>query len=853
VTDESIEKKVVDDPDQTRFHAPAAEIESQSTDDDETSVGNSVDRSVGSSVGKGAGASPKLPVLGDYVLLGKIGAGGMGKVFKARHRRMDRIVALKVLPPNMMKHPEAILRFRQEVKAAAQLFHPNIVTAFDAGEQSGVHFLVMEFVDGQALSAIVKEHGPFNLEKAMEYIQQASVGLQYAHERGMVHRDIKPSNLMLDIDGEVKLLDMGTARIGNQPEEDLTKSGVIMGTVNYMSPEQAKDPHAVDHRCDIYSLGCTFYYLLTGKPLYEGDMIQTLMAHANKPIPLVAVSNPQIPTWIDSILSKMLAKNPDQRYSSLLEFRNDLQELAANDEGEVSSCTEELYRANLTQSYPVGVDFGTENCRVSWVNTNGRCQSVLDGDGDAVTPSTVLVVDAMDTAIGKKAVERGSDNLDCIGEEIKRYLGRAKYPGPIGGQAYPPPVLAGLLIAKLASDAQRVVGQCKQVALAVPTNFGALRREAMQHAVEIAGLDLVGLVDESVANALTFYNGVVPAESEKIVVVDLGAGKLDVALLQCGSGSLTVLSSDGDQRLGGVDFDELLVDLIGEGIIAAYGYDPRSQELHARQLLRGCKGARERLSELDTIKIQVQIPGKITTVTLNRKKLEELATDLLATIRIVIEGVVAATKLQSSDVDKVLLAGGASAMPMIKQIVGSCFPGVEVVVLPENSVANGAAIYASIRQLMLAGDTPSVKVEPVTARTLGMVGINISTGSQVNEVVLPRNTRRPVKIRTERVRTHQDNQQNLLVQLIEGESANPDECIDLGKCVVDNLPPNLPSKTPIGLIFHYDVNGRLSVEAEIPDEKKRIPVPIVRTGGLENVDLFRWREWVETVMLCSGM
>jgi molecular chaperone DnaK len=103
------------------------------------------------------------------------------------------------------------------------------------------------------------------------------------------------------------------------------------------------------------------------------------------------------------------------------------------------------------------------------------------------------------------------------------------------------------------------------------------------------------------------------------------------------------------------------------------------------------------------------------------------------------------------------------------------------------------------------------------------------------------------------VRTHQDNQQNLLVQLIEGESANPDECIDLGKCVVDNLPPNLPSKTPIGLIFHYDVNGRLSVEAEIPDEKKRIPVPIVRTGGLENVDLFRWREWVETVMLCSGM
>lgn len=843
MTDESIEEEVLDDPDETRFHAAAVE-KSQSTDDDETSVG--------SSVSNNASPSPKLPVLGDYVLLGKIGAGGMGKVFKARHRRMDRIVALKVLPPNMMKHPEAILRFRQEVKAAAQLFHHNIVTAFDAGEQSGVHFLVMEYVDGQALSAIVKEHGPFHLEKAIEYIRQASVGLQYAHERGMVHRDIKPSNLMLDVDGEVKLLDMGTARIGNQPEEELTKSGVIMGTVNYMSPEQAKDPHTVDHRCDIYSLGCTFYYLLTGKPLYQGDMIQTLMAHANKPIPTVAASNSKIPTWIDTILAKMLAKNPAQRYSSLLEFRNDLLELAANDDGESSSLTDELNRANSIQSFPVGVDFGTEICRVSWVNTKGTCQPVLDGEGDAVTPSTVLIVDAMDTAIGKIAVQRGSEKLDCIGEEIKRHVGRSKYPGSIGGQIYPPTVLAGLLLAKLASDAQRVVGHCKQIALAVPTNFGALRREAMQHAVEIAGLDLVGIVDESVANALSFYNGVVPAKAETIVVVDLGAGKFDVAALQCGDGLLTVLSSDGDQHLGGVDFDELLLDWIGEGLGSHYGYDPRSQELHARQLMHGCKGARERLSELETIKIQVQIPNKTTTVTLSRAKLEELAVDLLEKIRIVIEGVVEAAKLQASTVDKVLLGGGASAMPMIKQVVQNCFPEVEVVLLPVNSVADGAAIYAGIRQLLLVGDTPSVKIEAVTARALGMLGTNVNTGKQVNAVVLPKNSRRPVKIRRI-LKTHQDNQQNLLVQLIEGESADPDECIDLGKCVVDNLPPNLPSKTPIGLIFHYDVNGRLSVEVEIADSKKRIPVPIVRTGDLKNVDLFRWREWVETVILCSRM
>ena len=844
MTDEPIEDEILSDPDQTRFHTPAGDATSVSTDNDETSVGAAVETD--------EQASPKLPVLGDYVLLGKIGAGGMGKVFKARHRRMDRIVALKVLPPNMMKHPEAIQRFRQEVKAAAQLFHPNIVTAFDAGEQSGVHFLVMEFVDGHALSAIVKEHGPFNLEKAMEYIQQASVGLQYAHERGMVHRDIKPSNLMLDVDGEIKLLDMGTARIGNQPEEELTKSGVIMGTINYMSPEQAKDPHAVDHRCDIYSLGCTFYYLLTGKPLYDGDMIQTLMAHANKPIPSVSAANQQIPTWVDTVLSNMLAKNPDQRYSSLLEFRNELQELATNDDGQTSSFSEELYRANLTQSYPVGVDFGTESCQISWVNSNGNCQAVLDGDGDARTPSTVLVIDAMDTAIGKTAVKRSGENLASVGEEIKRYIGRAKYPSLIGGQNYPPSVLAGLLIAKLASDAQRVVGRCKQLVLAVPTHFGAVRREQMQHAVEIAGLDLVGLVDESVASTVAYYDGVVPTETETVVVVDLGAGMLDVAALKIGDGALTILSSNGDPRLGGIDFDEVLVDLIGEGLVATYGYDPRGNELHARQLLRGCRGARERLSDVETIKIQVQIPDKTTTLTLVRSKLEELSVDLLGRIRVLIEGVVKSAKLQASDVDKVLLGGGASAMPMVQRIVASCFPGVEIALLPDNAVAQGAAMYAGIRQSMAVGATPSMKVEAVTSRSLGMLGTNVKTGKKVNAIVLPKDTRRPVKIR-KILKTHQDDQQNLVVQLIEGESSNPDECIELGKCVVDNLPPKLPAQTPIGLVFHYDVNGLLSLETEINDSTTRIPVAIVRNGDLENVDLFRWREWVETVMLCSGM
>ncbi len=235
-------------------------------------------------------AQPQQPVLGDYVLLGKIGAGGMGQVFKAQHRRMDRIVALKLLRPTSTKDEdeEAVSRFHREVKAAAKLFHTNIVTAFDAGEQDGLHYLVMEYVHGQSLSAVIQQHGPLTLEKATNVILQVASGLEYAHSREVIHRDIKPSNLILADEDTVKILDMGLARIGKaSAHNDGTATGKIIGTVSFMSPEQALNSKEVDHRSDVYSLGCTFYALLTGKPPFRGNIVETLLAHAQKPAPLL--------------------------------------------------------------------------------------------------------------------------------------------------------------------------------------------------------------------------------------------------------------------------------------------------------------------------------------------------------------------------------------------------------------------------------------------------------------------------------------------------------------------------------------------------------------------------------------
>ncbi|HID78038.1 MAG TPA: serine/threonine protein kinase [Planctomycetaceae bacterium] len=263
-------------------------------------------------------------VLGEYTVLEKIGAGGMGQVFKARHRTMDRVVALKVLAPHAVSSATAVDRFQREVRAAAKLMHPNIVTALDAGQHGTIHYLVMEYVDGQGLSQLLREQGPLPVGQAVEYILQAARGLQYAHSQGIVHRDVKPGNLLVDESGRVKILDMGLALLGKEttaePGERLTGSNQALGTCDYMAPEQAEDTHAVDHRADIYSLGCTLYQLLTGRPLYVRDsLVKVILAHREAAIPSLCEARPDVPGALDEVFRKMVAKRPEDRFQSMEE------------------------------------------------------------------------------------------------------------------------------------------------------------------------------------------------------------------------------------------------------------------------------------------------------------------------------------------------------------------------------------------------------------------------------------------------------------------------------------------------------------------------------------------------------
>jgi WD40 repeat protein/serine/threonine protein kinase len=252
-----------------------------------------------------------------YRVLGLVGVGGMGVVYQAQHLLMDRVVALKVIHRQLVEKPAAAERFRREVKAAARLAHPNIVTAHDADQVGDRHFLVMEYVPGVTLAQRVADQGPLSPAQACDYIRQAALGLQHAHERGMVHRDLKPHNLMLTPQGQVKILDFGLARLGQEPAGDLTESGTVMGSTDFLAPEQADDPHLADIRADLYSLGCTLFFLLTGRPPFpEGTLMQKLKAHALRKPPMLAAIRADLPAGLEQVVQRLLAKEPSRRFQN---------------------------------------------------------------------------------------------------------------------------------------------------------------------------------------------------------------------------------------------------------------------------------------------------------------------------------------------------------------------------------------------------------------------------------------------------------------------------------------------------------------------------------------------------------
>lgn len=286
--------------------------------------------------------NPNDLILGPYQLLSRLGEGGVSTVFKAWDSERGRIVALKMLRQDVISSRDAIRQFNRELQAVTRLSHPNIIKTYDAEQLGNIHYFAMEFVEGTDLKTFVEQSGPLPVEQACDYIRQVAQGLQHAHQLGLVHRDIKPANLFLinpPVQGKlltngmtpprrgpdplVKILDWGLARIKTTEGETFdphasyleSEKGQLIGTADYVAPEQARDPSLVDTRADIYSLGCTFYYLLTGEPPFPGNsLMQKLMQHQESEPPSVLAIRPDTPPELDVILQKMMAKNVEDRF-----------------------------------------------------------------------------------------------------------------------------------------------------------------------------------------------------------------------------------------------------------------------------------------------------------------------------------------------------------------------------------------------------------------------------------------------------------------------------------------------------------------------------------------------------------
>src|SRR3984957_20234243 len=287
--------------------------------------------------------------LGKYEIVRQLGAGGMGTVYLAVDSQLKRTVALKVLPKERAENETLVRRFQAEAQASAQLKHENIVTVYDAGNIDGHLYIALELVEGTDIYELVARRGPLPLKRSISIVKQVIYALDHLHKRGFVHRDIKPSNILVTRDGTVKLTDMGLARaVDESLKSNITREGTTVGTVDYMAPEQARDSQAADIRSDIYSLGCTWYQMLTGEPPYpEGSVTNKLYAHISKARPDPRAFNHTVPEEIVAVMHKMMARKADDRYQNTAELINDLDTM-----GSGYKRLEEVLGADAEENFP---------------------------------------------------------------------------------------------------------------------------------------------------------------------------------------------------------------------------------------------------------------------------------------------------------------------------------------------------------------------------------------------------------------------------------------------------------------------------------------------------------------------
>jgi molecular chaperone DnaK len=499
---------------------------------------------------------------------------------------------------------------------------------------------------------------------------------------------------------------------------------------------------------------------------------------------------------------------------------------------------------------PVGIDLGTTYSAVAYLDPLGRPQTVPNQEGDKLTPSVVFF-DEQAVIVGKEALKAITTNAVDIAQCMKRELGRRFYDKELGGRHYPPEALEAWVLDKLRRDASRVLGDVRQVVITVPAYFDEVRRKATQDAGYIAGLEVMDIINEPTAAAIAFgYEQGFLREAAsrshliRILVYDLGGGTFDVTVMEIQGTDFITLATDGDVLLGGLDWDSRLVDLVAEEFLRTHGQDPREDPNTSGRLWRDCEDAKRTLSARHKASIPCSYHGEDLRVEVTRQQFEDATRDLLDRTAFTTRQSLQAAGLDWRQIDRVLLVGGSTRMPAVQQMLRQ-LSGKEpdASIAADEAVAYGAALHASQLISRHRGLPPPFSIRNVNPHSLGVVATEPTTRRRRNAIIIPRNT--PLPVTAKRIfRTQRADQGSVLVQIVEGESAAADQCVQLGRCTVRDLPRGLPPQTPVEVRFRYEENGRLTVLVNVAGTSGWVQREITRENSLTAEQLRTWRQFV---------
>jgi len=496
---------------------------------------------------------------------------------------------------------------------------------------------------------------------------------------------------------------------------------------------------------------------------------------------------------------------------------------------------------------PVGIDLGTTFSVVAYLDDLGRPVIVPNEFGDHLTPSAVLFHDGQVT-VGRQAVRQATANPAAYVDGFKRDIGERFCRQKVLGFDVPPEVLSGFVLRYLKSYAKERLGRVVEAVITVPAFFDETRRQSTFEAARLAGLGVLDIINEPTAAAVAYAldSRILDRERgfvrpENFLVYDLGGGTFDVTVLHVEGWTMRALATDGDVRLGGRDFDERLVGLIADRFLEQYGLDPRADPAQCARLWVEAEQAKHAISAQMRTTVPIHYVGVDAQIEVTREDLERLISDLVGRTETTMKQVVDAASLGWRDISRILLVGGATRMPMIPEMIWRLTgKRPEVTLSPDEAVARGAAIYAGLLLKSGAGaEFDQLKLVNVSSHSLGIVGREVQTRRLINSVLIPRNSPLPAQARRSFPLARQG-QRHVSIPIVEGEARQPDECVQLGKCLVDDLPEDLPPGTKVAVEFTLDASGLITVTATIPGSRRGARVQITRDNERDVGSLDDW-------------